>query len=97
MITLGVGHWQQRRNRKVVERTPVQHLLNDGVGTVHAVIDGPDPAPAALRSLAHLVRRPPFRPQPGLREKRPHPPPRPSAKPRAPRPPPAISAAAGAA
>ena len=44
----GVGHRQQRRNRKVVERTPVQNLLDDGVRTVHAVIDGPDPAPAAL-------------------------------------------------
>jgi hypothetical protein len=43
-----------------------------GVGTVHAVIDGPDPAPAVLRCLAHLVRRPPFRPKPGLGEMLPH-------------------------
>jgi len=68
----GVAHRQQCRNRKVVERTPVQLLLDDGVGTVHAVIDGPDPAPAALRILAHLVRRPPFRPQPGQGEMLPH-------------------------
>src|SRR6202008_2864922 len=41
------GHWQQRRERQIVERTPVENLLDDGVGTVHAVIGRTDTATSA--------------------------------------------------
>ena len=44
-----VRHGQQRGQCQIVERTPVDHLLDDGVGAMHAVVDGADPAAAAFR------------------------------------------------
>ena len=47
-----VGNGQQSGNRDVVERTPIEHLLDDGVGAMHAMVGGPDPTAAAFRSFA---------------------------------------------
>src|SRR6476646_1245947 len=58
--------------RKVVERAPIEHLFDDGVLSVHAVIlRAYSPAPVA-RVLDDRVSGPPFLPLPGHCEIFPH-------------------------
>src|SRR5882672_5959618 len=75
-----MGHHDLRRardrkkgaHRKVVERAPIEHLFDDGVLSVHAVILGAySPAPVA-RVLDDRISGPPFLPLPGHCEMLPH-------------------------
>ena len=63
-----VGDWDQRRERHVVVRAPVKHLLDDDVIAMHAMIDDAGAAAAGRRLLANAVQRAPFRPQVRRRE-----------------------------
>jgi len=67
-----VRYRQQRCQRQIVERPPVENFLDDGVGTMHAVVDGADATTRTRNGFAHLVGTAPLRPLPGHGEIFPH-------------------------
>jgi hypothetical protein len=64
----GIGHRHQRGQRQQVERAPVEHFLDHRIFSMHAMIDGANPAAAMGDRFAHLVSGPPFGPETRRRE-----------------------------